>query len=100
MIEAIIQRELSVQLPIFAKLTIPTEYVSQNTKIPANGRQKFPSFTNDPKRKPPKGERMRAIAGLIIGLGIVLRVIPYLHNRSLWLDEAMLAKSILLKPFS
>ena len=36
----------------------------------------------------------------MIGLGIVLRFIPYLHNRSLWLDEAMLVKGILQNSFS
>ena len=43
------------------------------------------------------GEKMRQwmnpsrVVGIIIGLGIVLRLIQYLHNRSLWLDEASLA---------
>jgi len=47
------------------------------------------------------GERdWRVLAGIIIGLGILLRVIPYLHNRSLWLDETWLALNILQKPFS
>jgi len=47
-----------------------------------------------------KASDWRAIAGLLIGLGIVLRLVPYFHNRSLWLDEAMLVKSILYKSFS
>jgi hypothetical protein len=42
----------------------------------------------------------RVMAGVIIGFGILLRVILYLHNRSLWLDEALLALNILEKPFS
>ncbi len=47
-----------------------------------------------------KESEWRTIAGLLIGLGILLRVVPYLHNRSLWLDEAMLAKGLLAKSFS
>ena len=47
-----------------------------------------------------KASDWRAIAGLMIGFGIVLRLIPYLHNRSLWLDETWLALNILQKPFS
>ena len=42
----------------------------------------------------------RNMAGIIIGFGIVLRLIPYLDNRSLWLDEVWLALNILQKPFS
>lgn len=47
------------------------------------------------------GERdWRVLAGIIIGFGIILRLIPYLHNRSLWLDETWLALNILQKSFS
>ncbi len=42
----------------------------------------------------------RMMAGIIIFLGIVLRIIPYLHNRSLWLDETWLAFNILQKSFA
>jgi hypothetical protein len=42
----------------------------------------------------------RMMAGIIIFLGIVLRIIPYLHNRSLWLDETWLALNILQKSFA
>ena len=35
---------------------------------------------------------------IIIGFGIVLRVAQYLFNRSLWLDEAMLAINIISRP--
>jgi uncharacterized membrane protein len=47
-----------------------------------------------------KASDWKVIAAMFIGFGVVLRLIPYLHNRSLWMDEAMLAKGILLKPFS
>lgn len=42
----------------------------------------------------------RAIAGIIIGVGILLRLFPYFHNRSLWLDESWLALNILQKSYS
>jgi hypothetical protein len=47
-----------------------------------------------------RGSNWRGVVGLIIGFGIILRIIPYLHNRSLWLDEALLALNILQKPFA
>jgi hypothetical protein len=34
---------------------------------------------------------LRGLVWLIVGFGIALRLAQYLHNRSLWLDEAMLA---------
>lgn len=37
---------------------------------------------------------------LCIVLGMVLHVIPYIYNRSLWLDEAMLVSSICTRSFS
>jgi uncharacterized membrane protein len=40
------------------------------------------------------------VVGIIIGFGIILRLIPYLHNRSLWLDEVWLALNIIQKPYS
>ena len=36
---------------------------------------------------------------IIIGFGIVIRLIPYLYNRSLWVDEAKLALNIIQKSF-
>jgi len=36
---------------------------------------------------------------IIIGLGVVLRVIQYLFNRSLWFDESMLALNIIERSF-
>jgi hypothetical protein len=36
----------------------------------------------------------RGLALFCLGSGFVLRVVHYLHNRSLWLDEAMLARNI------
>ena len=41
----------------------------------------------------------RALPWIIIGWGVLLRVVPYFANRSLWLDEAMLAPSILHRSF-
>jgi len=37
---------------------------------------------------------------LIIGIGIILRLVQYLFNRSLWLDEAALASSIISRDFA
>ena len=42
----------------------------------------------------------RGIVWIIIGLGIFLRLFQYLHNRSLWLDEASLALNLIEKTFS
>lgn len=42
----------------------------------------------------------RGVIGVIIGLGIILRLVPYLHNRSLWLDETWLAFNLLQKSFA
>ncbi|MEM9823163.1 MAG: glycosyltransferase family 39 protein, partial [Bacteroidota bacterium] len=38
-------------------------------------------------------------AKLLIALGILVRLVPYLHNRSLWLDEANLVNGILALSF-
>jgi hypothetical protein len=37
---------------------------------------------------------------VIVGLGIVLRIIAYLHNPSLWLDEALLAHNLIRRDFA
>jgi hypothetical protein len=37
---------------------------------------------------------------ILIGLGIILRLTQYLFNRSLWLDESLLALNIIEKSFS
>jgi hypothetical protein len=42
----------------------------------------------------------RSVVWIIIGLGIVLRLVQYLYNRSLWLDEASLALNVIEKSFS
>lgn len=47
-----------------------------------------------------KGITWKWAVGVLIGFGILLRIIPYLHNRSLWTDEARLALNILEKTFS
>lgn len=39
------------------------------------------------------------LVSLIIGFGILCRLAPYLHNRSLWVDEAKLALNIIQKSF-
>lgn len=36
---------------------------------------------------------------IIIGFGILFRLLPYLYNRSLWVDEAKLALNIIQKSF-
>ncbi|MEL6867349.1 MAG: hypothetical protein AAFP19_23185 [Bacteroidota bacterium] len=36
----------------------------------------------------------------LMGIGVFLRVYPYLYNRSLWFDEAMLANNIVEQSFS
>jgi len=40
------------------------------------------------------------VVGIIIGLGIVLRLVQYLHNRSLFIDDAGLALNLIEKTFS
>lgn len=45
------------------------------------------------------GREWKVMAGILIGLGIILRLIPYLHNRSLWLDENWLVLNIIQKTF-
>ena len=42
----------------------------------------------------------RRVVGIIIGLGIVLRLVQYLYNRSLWFDEVSLALNVIEKTFS
>lgn len=37
---------------------------------------------------------------IIIGLGVILRLVQYLYNRSLWLDESLLALNIVDRTFS
>jgi hypothetical protein len=37
---------------------------------------------------------------IIIGIGIALRIVRYLHNPSLWFDESVLALDIINRPFS
>ncbi|HEX7024072.1 MAG TPA: hypothetical protein VF187_04560, partial [Gemmatimonadales bacterium] len=48
-------------------------------------------------------ERSRAVtltlAGILV-LGAVLRIVEFLHNRSFWVDEAMLALSIGTRSFA
>jgi uncharacterized membrane protein len=44
--------------------------------------------------------RQRWIAAIIIGIGVMFRLVAYLHNRSLWLDEAMLSCSIIRRSFA
>ena len=36
----------------------------------------------------------------IVGFGITLRIVQYFHNRSLWLDEAMLGLNIINRSFA
>jgi hypothetical protein len=46
------------------------------------------------------GHALERWVSLAIALGTLLRVFPYLRNRSLWYDEALLALNILQRPFS
>ncbi len=48
----------------------------------------------------PSARRRDALTWLLLGAGLVLRVAQYLANRSLWLDEAYLAPTILRRPWS
>ena len=43
--------------------------------------------------------RERAIFCVLIAAGIILHLVPYIYNRSLWIDEAMLASSLLTRGF-
>jgi hypothetical protein len=97
---AIIQRELSVQLPIFVKLTIAINMFHRIQRFLPTAANNFLHSRITQGGTFLKASDWRAIAGLIIGFGIILRFIPYLHNRTLWLDEALLALNILQKPFS
>jgi hypothetical protein len=44
--------------------------------------------------RPAAGWVVRHQVGLIVALGVVLRVSLYLHNRGLWMDEIMLARNL------
>ena len=44
--------------------------------------------------------RARNLIWGIVGFGITLRIVQYFHNRSLWLDEAMLALNIIDRSFA
>jgi hypothetical protein len=52
---------------------------------------------------PPKHEAVRVLPMLLLAslaVGVLLRVFQYAVNRSLWLDEALLAKSVLTRGFA
>jgi hypothetical protein len=40
------------------------------------------------------------ISLLIIAMGVIVRLIAFYYNRSLWLDEAMLASSIVQRGYA
>ncbi len=44
-------------------------------------------------------DRQRMLAGIIIGAGVLFRLNAYMHNRSLWINEAMLACGIVQRSF-
>lgn len=48
----------------------------------------------------PSHRRADLLLPVLFALGVVLRLVPYLANRSLWLDEAMLALNVLERPFA
>jgi hypothetical protein len=37
---------------------------------------------------------------MLLSVGVLLRVIAYLKDRSMWFDEAMLAHNIVTRPFA
>ena len=45
------------------------------------------------------GNLARVVVWILLALGVALRLRVYLFNRSLWLDEAMLALNIMARPF-
>jgi hypothetical protein len=50
--------------------------------------------------EPPRtGNLARVVVWILLALGVALRLRVYLFNRSLWLDEAMLALNIMARPF-
>ena len=51
-------------------------------------KQRVNSFFSSPK-----------LAWIIIGFGILIRLIQYLYNRSLWADEAVLALNIVNRSY-
>ena len=61
--------------------------------------------TAAPRRSAPLLERATTLsishaAGALIAVGIVLRLVRFLHYRSLWLDEATLALNIMSRSYS
>lgn len=44
--------------------------------------------------------RQRAVIVALLGLGVALRLRPYLANRSLWLDESFLALNVMERDFA
>jgi 4-amino-4-deoxy-L-arabinose transferase-like glycosyltransferase len=64
-----------------------------------------PPSTVAPRRSARLLERVRTLsvshaAGALIAIGIVLRLVRFLHYRSLWLDEATLALNVMSRPYS
>ncbi len=54
-----------------------------------------------PDRGPgPAGEWIGRVTPWVIGLGVLARILSYLANRSLWLDESMLALNIERRSFA
>jgi hypothetical protein len=43
---------------------------------------------------------VRSLAGVLIAVGLVLRLVRFLHDRSLWLDESTLALNIMSRSYS
>jgi hypothetical protein len=66
------------------------------------GRQAEGAPAQFARREPLWGRRFAwrpALPWFLIGFGVVLRVAQYLSDRSLWLDEAALASTIVHRPF-
>jgi hypothetical protein len=58
------------------------------------------SFSAAASPAAPSRVRLGALPLLLLGIGVLLRVAQYLANRSLWLDEAYLAPTILHRSFA
>ncbi len=53
----------------------------------------------EPTERSASERRQKGLVGVVVAGGILLRLVAYLHNRSLWLDEAMVASSVIRRSF-
>jgi hypothetical protein len=52
----------------------------------------------EPQPIPQKLNRLGWFMGAVVFIGIILRIACFLHNQSLWIDEAMLALNLVYRP--